>query len=71
MSELKVKELRKTIRYNDTDYDFPNADYDIKQALNHLADVIDPKLVNANTEGPIVKNDKLVWEVTATVGRKG
>ena len=71
MPELQVKELRKVVKYNDQEYDFPNQDYDIKQTLNHMADVLDPKLVNANAEGPTIVDDKLVWEVSATVGRKG
>ena len=71
MSGLEVKELQKVVIYNGVEYEFPNQDFDINQTLNHLADIVDPKLVNANAEGPKVKNDKLVWEVSATVGRKG
>jgi hypothetical protein len=41
-------------------FDLDNQDDDIKQALNQLSDIVDPKLVNTNAEGPEIKNHKLL-----------
>lgn len=68
---LQVKPMPRIFVFEDVEYEDPNPNWDTKQVLNHLADVVDPKITNSNLSGPEIKNEKLVYTVNATVGRKG
>jgi PRTRC genetic system protein C len=67
---MEVTELKRVFKHGDIELEDPNREMSKDNVLDFYSNQY-TELTNAHVTGPTVKNDKLVYEFSTSVGTKG
>jgi PRTRC genetic system protein C len=67
---LEKKELERKFKFGEVELTDPNRSLSVSQVQDFYANQY-PGITNANVNGPVIENDKLVYSFDENVGKKG